>query len=209
MPQMPLVSRDDSREDADQPSSIQGRAAADLKFIRRAMERSATFTAVPGLGGTAMGGIGLMAAGIAAVQPSAERRVITWLTAAAIALVVGLVTMRRKARRAGIAWGGASTRSFFLSLAAPLVAGAALTAGLWFQGVWGLMPSAWLLLYGAGVLTGGAFSVAPMRVLGLSFMALGLASLVTPPSWGNVWLGIGFGALQVGFGWHIARHHGG
>lgn len=209
MSRMALVSRDDSRDEADQPSSIQGRAAADLQFIRRAMERSATFTAVPGLGGAAMGGIGLMAAAIASVQPSAERWVMTWLTAAAIALVVGLLTMRRKAGGAGIAWGGASTRSFFLSLAAPLVAGAAITAGLWLHGVWGLMPPVWLLLYGAGVLTGGAFSVAPMRVLGLSFMTLGLASLVTPPSWGNAWLGIGFGALQVGFGWHIARHHGG
>ena len=68
-----------------------------------------------------------------------------------------------------------------------------------------LMPPTWLLLYGAGVVTGGAFSVAPMRVLGLGFMALGAAALVTPPSWGNVWLGLGFGGLQVGFGWHIAR----
>jgi hypothetical protein len=71
------------------------------------------------------------------------------------------------------------------------------------------MPTVWLLLYGTGVLTGGAFSVAPMRVLGLSFMVLGVVSLFTPPSWGNVWLALGFGALQVGFGWHIARHHGG
>jgi hypothetical protein len=43
----------------------------------------------------------------------------------------------------------------------------------------------------------------------LSFMALGVVSLLTPPSWGNLWLALGFGALQVGFGWHIARHHGG
>ena len=209
MSAMALASRKDTREAADQPSSIQGRAAADLQYIRRAMERSATFTAVPGRGGAVMGGIGLLAAGIGAVQPSAGRWLLTWLTAAAMALVVGIVTMRRKAHYAGIAWGGASTRSFFLSLAAPLVAGAALTAGLWFHGVWGLMPTVWLLLYGAGVLTGGAFSVAPMRVQGLSFMTLGLASLLTPPSWGNVWLGLGFGALQVGFGWYIARHHGG
>jgi hypothetical protein len=36
-----------------------------------------------------------------------------------------------------------------------------------------------------------------------------VAALLTPPSWGNVWLGLGFGVLQVGFGIYIARHHGG
>lgn len=71
------------------------------------------------------------------------------------------------------------------------------------------MPSVWLLLYGTGVLTGGAFSVAPLRVLGLSFMVLGIAAMVTPPAWGNVWLAIGFGFLQVSFGVYIARRHGG
>ena len=193
----------------DDPSSIHGRAAADLRFIRRTMERSATFTAVPGWGGAAMGGIGLVAAGIAAVQPSAERWLMTWLAAAVLAFSVGLITMRQKARRAGIALGGASSRNFAVSLAAPLIAGATLTAGLWLHGVWGLMPTVWLLLYGTGVLTGGAFSVAPMRVLGLSFTALGILSLLTPASWGNVWLALGFGVLQIGFGWHIARRHGG
>ena len=39
------------------PSSVSlpERAAADLEFIRGAMERSGSFTAVPGLGGVAMG----------------------------------------------------------------------------------------------------------------------------------------------------------
>jgi hypothetical protein len=51
--------------------------------------------------------------------------------------------------------------------------------------------------------------VAPMRVLGLAFMALGAAALVTPPAWGNLWLALGFGVLQIGFGIYIARTHGG
>jgi hypothetical protein len=206
---MALAPQRDLPDMAEDPSSLHGRAAADLRFIRRTMERSATFTAVPGWGGAAMGGIGLVAAGVAAVQPSAERWLITWLAAAAVAFSVGLITMQQKARRAGIVLGGASTRNFAISLAAPLIAGATLTAGLWLHGVWQLMPTVWLLLYGAGVLTGGTFSVAPMRVLGLSFTALGVASLLTPASWGNVWLALGFGVLQIGFGWYIARRHGG
>ena len=69
------------------PASIQGRAAEDLQFIRRAMERSSTFTAVPGAGGAAMGVVGLLAATAGAVQPSAERWLAVWLGAALIAFV--------------------------------------------------------------------------------------------------------------------------
>ena len=184
-------------------------AAADLRFIRHAMERSATFTAVPGWGGAAMGATGIAAAVVAAFQPSVERWMAVWLSAALIACTVGVITMRRKAAHVGVPMTGALGRRFAMSLAAPLVAGAALTGGLWAHGDWALMPPAWLLLYGAGVVTGGAFSVAPTRVLGLSVMAMGTAALLTPPSWGNVWLGLGFGALQVAFGIYIARRHGG
>jgi hypothetical protein len=189
--------------------SLQGRAAADLRFIRHAMERSATFTAVPGAGGAFMGAIGLVAALAAALQPTAERWLIVWLSAAGLAFLIGLWTMRRKAERAGVPLTGAPGRRFALALAAPLFAGVALTVGLWMRGEWGLMPSVWLLLYGTGLLTGGASSVASLSLLGLSFMLLGVVALVTPLSWGNVWLAVGFGALQLGFGVYIARKHGG
>lgn len=190
-------------------ASFSDHAAENLQFIRRAMERSATFSAVPGAGGALMGAVGVAAALAASWQPSADRWLAVWLAAAAIAFVIGLVAMRRKATRLGLALAGAPGRRFALGLTAPLIAGAALTFGLWLHGQWALMPPTWLLLYGTGGLTGGAFSVAPMRVLGLSFMLLGMAALVTPPHWGNAWLGIGFGALHVTFGLYIAKHHGG
>ena len=193
----------------DRVTAVTDHAAENLQFIRHAMERSATFTAVPGLGGALMGGVGLIAAAIGAAQPTAERWLAVWLTAAAIALAVGLMMMRRKAARLGLPLAGASGRRFALGLSAPLFAGAALTYGLWLHGEWALVPPTWLLLYGTGVLTGGAFSVAPMRVLGVAFMALGVAALFTPPAWGNAWLAIGFGVLQIGFGIYIARRHGG
>jgi hypothetical protein len=191
------------------PVSLGGRAADDLRYIRQAMERSGAFTAVPGHGGVAMGIIGLAAAVTAAVQPTPERWLATWIAAAALALTIGAVAMRRKAARAGVPLTGAIGRRFALSLAAPLAAGAALTWGVAEAGTWSLMPPVWLLLYGTGVVTGGVLSVPIVPVVGLCFMALGALALVTPAAWADVWLGLGFGALHVGFGLYIARKHGG
>ncbi|MGH9158660.1 MAG: hypothetical protein ACRD2X_01560 [Vicinamibacteraceae bacterium] len=188
---------------------IQGRAAEDLRFIRRAMERSSTFTAVPGYGGAAMGAVGVVAAVVAAMQPTAERWLASWLIAAAIAFAIGAVAMRRKAAQAGVPLSGALARRFALGLSAPLAAGAALTTGLSSAGHWSLMPSVWLLLYGSGVVTGGIVSVPTVPVMGLCFMVLGVVAMATPPEWGNMWLGAGFGLLQICFGLYIARKHGG
>ena len=188
---------------------MSGRAADNLRFIRQAMERTATFTSIPGKGGVGMGLVALAASAVAARQPSADRWLGTWLIAAAVAAIVGLLTMVQKARSGGTTLTGATARRFALGLAAPFVAGAAITYELWVVRNFTAMASTWLLLYGAGVLTGGIFSVPAVRLIGVCFMALGVAAIVTPPGWGNVWLAIGFGGLQVAFGIYIAKNHGG
>ena len=191
------------------PEPLSGRAAENLQYIRQAMERSSTFTSIPGVGGALMGVVALVAALAAASQPTPERWLATWLVAAAIASLIGLITMARKARQGGVALTGANGRRFALGLAAPFVAGAAITYALWTAGNTTVMAPTWLLLYGAGVLTGGIFSVPIVRVIGVCFMALGIAAIVSPSEWGNLWLAIGFGGLQIGFGSYIARNHGG
>jgi len=193
----------------DAPEPLSGRAAENLRYIRQAMERGVTFTSIPGLGGAAMGVVALVASGFAARQPSGDRWLVTWLIAATVAAVIGLVAMVRKANRAGAPLTGANARRFALGMAAPFVAGAAITYELWVVRSFTAMAPAWLLLYGAGVLTGGIVSVPVVRVIGLCFMALGIAAILTPAEWGNAWLAIGFGGLQIGFGTYIARNHGG
>lgn len=190
------------------PEHLSGRAAENLRFIRQAMERGQTFTSIPGSGGAVMGGVALIASGFAARQ-SGDRWLMTWLVAATVAAVIGLIAMARKARRAGATLTGANARRFALGMAAPFIAGAAITYELWVVRSFTAMPPAWLLLYGAGVLTGGIVSVPVVRLLGVCFMALGILAIVTPPEWGNVWLATGFGGLQIGFGIYIARNHGG
>lgn len=194
---------------AAQPESVGSHAAENLRYIRAAMERSSTFTAVPGAGGVVMGVIGLVAAGIGATQPTGDRWLATWVSAAAVAAVVGLAAMSHKARAAGLTLTGANARRFALGMAAPLVAGAAITYELWAVRNFTVMAPSWLLLYGAGVLTGGMFSVPVVRAIGVCFMAAGLGAIVTPHEWRNIWLAIGFGGLHVAFGMYIARNHGG
>ncbi|HEX8029689.1 MAG TPA: hypothetical protein VF491_14545 [Vicinamibacterales bacterium] len=191
------------------PEPLSGRAADNLRYIRQAMERGATFTSIPGAGGVGMGLIGLAASVVAARQPSGDRWLAAWLVAAAIAALVGLIAMARKAKRGGAPLTGANARRFALGMAAPFVAGAAITYELWAVRNFTVMAPAWLLLYGAGVLTGGIFSVPVVRAVGVCFMAFGIAAILTPPEWGNVWLALGFGGLQVTFGAYIYRNHGG
>lgn len=190
-------------------TSVAQHAEAHLQIIRRAMERSSTFTAVPGLGGAGMGAIGLTAAVLAANQHTSERWLVVWLLAAAAAFALGVTAMWRKAARSGAPLAGAVGRRFALGMAAPLVAGAAITWALWRTGDYAVMAPTWLLLYGAGVVVGGLFSAPVVRATGLCFMAVGIAAAITPPAWSNGWLAIGFGGLQIAFGIHIARHHGG
>lgn len=173
------------------------------------MEHSATFTAVPGVGGALMGALGLAASVVAAAQATPERWLAVWIGTAALAAAVGLITLARKAAGAGVSLTGLNARRFWVGLAAPFAAGAGITYALWTTSSYHAMPAVWLLIYGAGCLTGGAFSVPAVRAMGACFMVLGFAASLTPSAFGNAWLGAGFGALQVAFGLYIARHHGG
>ena len=192
-----------------EPQALQDRALDHLQFIRQTMERAGAFTAVPGWGGAAMGLSAVAAAVLAARQESARAWLAVWLADAALALTVGLGSMWRKARRVDVSLRRGAGWRFLLSLCPPLAAGALLTAALYRGGSLYAIPGAWLLLYGTGVVTGGAFSVRIVPLMGVCFMVLGALALFAPPAWGNVLLATGFGGLQVIFGIVIARRYGG
>jgi hypothetical protein len=179
-----------------------------LRFIRRTMERSASFTAVPGWGGVAMGATALIAAMVAAQQATPRRWLAVWLAEAAVAFAIGLWAITFKARRAGLPLASQPARRFALGLVPPFAAGAVLTAALVGAGRIDLLPGVWLLLYGAGVASGGAHSVPAVPAMGLAFMALGTLAFAVP-GWHDALLAVGFAGLHVGFGIYIARRHGG
>ncbi len=192
-----------------QPAAMHEHAMDNLRFIRQTMERAGAFTAVPGWGGVWMGVSALLAAVIASWQATFDAWFLTWMCEAALALTIGAVTMVRKARSGKHSLVSAPSQKFALSFAPPLLAGALLTWVLLRHGAADAMPGTWLLLYGAGVITGGAFSVRIVPVMGLCFMFWGAATFLVPPAWGNLCLGIGFGGMHIVFGWLIARRYGG
>lgn len=183
--------------------------ADDLRFIRDTMERSAAFTAVSGWGQVLLGLTALGAASLAARQSSSFGWLRVWLAEGIVAVVIGLLACTWKANRRGLPLFSGPARKVALGLAPPLVAGAFLTFLLFRSGLESALAATWLLLYGAGIMTGGAFSVSIVPVMGLCFMLLGGLAVLGPAGYGNWFLAAGFGGLHVIFGFLIARRHGG
>jgi len=183
-------------------------ALSHLRYIREAMERASAFTSIPGWGGFAIGCTALATA-IVSRNLAPRAWLIAWLAEAAVAALIAIVTMMRKARRAGVAFTSAPARRFFISYSAPLIAGAALTYILGHIGRYDVLPATWLLLYGTSFVSSGAYSIRVVPVMGVCFMILGIVACFTPLAGGNVLLAAGFGGLHLVFGLIIARSYGG
>jgi hypothetical protein len=192
----------------DKSIPIDRKAADNLRFIRDTMERAGSFTAVPGWGGAAIG-VTALAAGALAAGRAAEVQFQIWLAESAVALIMAFITVQSKSRRLSQSLKSRPARRALLSFMPPLMAGAALTAVLANHSMLMVLPGLWLLLYGTAVVTGGAFSVRIVPLMGLCFMTLGMAAFAAPQRLGNLFLTLGFGVLHIVFGTVIARRHGG
>jgi hypothetical protein len=192
-----------------QPIPIDARAADHLRYIRETMERAAEFTAVPGWGGVAMGITALAAAFFASRQTTPGAWLAVWLVEAFVAVSIAAPAAATKAHRANSRLFSGPGRKFLLSFAPPIVVGGLLTFVLFQAGAMAALPGVWLLLYGTAVVTGGAFSVRVVPVMGLCLMALGATALLAPAAWGDALMAVGFGVLQIFFGAWIAKYYGG
>jgi hypothetical protein len=205
----PVPLPDDFRETTERTREVGSHAAANLRFIRETMESAGSFTAVSGWGQVAIGATAVVAAIVAAGQPTRVRWLETWLLEAALAVTIAGVAMATKARRNGLPLFSGSSRKFWPAFTAPLAAGAILSAALVARGLFDPLPGVWLLLFGTAVVAGGAVSVPLVRIMGMCLFALGVAALAGPPGWGDAMLAAGFGGLLAVFGVAIARRHGG
>jgi hypothetical protein len=96
-----------------------------------------------------------------------------------------------------------------LSFAPPIIVGGLLTVAMYNLGAFAALPGVWLLLYGTAIVTGGAFSVRAVPIMGLCLIALGAFALFAPGSLGNIFMAAGFGLVHIAFGFWIALRYGG
>jgi hypothetical protein len=191
------------------PAPLHAHAIEDLRFIRETMENAASFTAVPGWGGVAMGVTALATACVAPRPSHVKAWLITWLAAALVAFALGALASYWKAHRVGKPVFTRPGRKFFLSLFPPVMAGAVISTAIYAAGQGHLLPAIWLLLYGVGVMSAGTFSVSVVPAMGLCFMLAGVGAMFCPGAWGNPVMALGFGGLHILFGAIIARRYGG
>jgi hypothetical protein len=190
------------------PPALHERALADLRFIRQTMEGAAAFTTLSGAALVAIG-LSAVAAGALAGSTPGPAWLRVWIAEAGLALIVGVLSTLWKARAARLPILAGPLRKFALALAAPLLVGVVLTTTLARAEFYGVLPSAWLMLYGTGLLAGGAFSIRLVPMMGACFLGLGMATALAPPVLGSAALALGFGGLHVAFGALVARGHGG
>jgi hypothetical protein len=191
-----------------EPVQLHQHAMDNLRYIRRTLERAGEFTAVPGIGGMLMGSTALVAAWIAGPRTGAPRWLLVWLVEAVAALLIGIAAAAHKSKRVRIPLLSGPGRKFVAGFAPAMAAGAVLTLVL-FRLAPAVLPGMWLLLYGAGVVSGGAASVRVVPAMGAFFMLAGALALFLPAASGDLLLAAGFGGLHIVFGTIIAVKYGG
>lgn len=197
------------RPEPPEPLGLHTQAMDNLRFIRNTIESAGSFTAVPGIGGILMGATALFAAFAAHLSKSPRAWLAIWSGEALLAVAIGLAFSYRKALRNSSPLLSRPFRRFALAMMPSVFVGAFLTVVLYRSGFPSLMPALWLLLYGAGVSSSGAFSVRVVPIMGISFLALGAMAALSPASWADPLMAAGFGGLHIIFGFLIARNYGG
>ena len=183
---------------------IDSHAVATLRYIRASMD-AASFVAVPGSAGIAMGSVGLVAMVLSSAPGLREYWLAIWLASAALGGGIGFALMTRPASLRGLLLFGTPLRRFALGLFPALFAGAVMTGLHWTNGNLHAIPGTWLLLYGCALISASVAATRTLAMMGAAFIGLGLLALLLPDSLQILMLGAGFGGLHVLFGFLIGR----
>lgn len=190
------------------PVNLADRAEDNLRFIRSTMESAAVFTGISGIGYLLTGITAMFAARLAAVQPDAESWLRVWMLELVLATLVASMLSWHKTRRQGRSLRQTTLRKLVAAFLPAMLTGGLLTLVFFRLQLIHLLPGIWLSLYGAAVVTAGAWSVRVLPLMGVMFMLLGATALLTsvPADW---LMAAGFGGLHMVFGIVIWRRYGG
>lgn len=188
---------------AERATPVAERARERLDLVESTLRRATRFREVPAWGGVLMGLVGFAGAGAATLSDGREHWLATWLVAAAIAALIGAAEISERMSMRGSA-SRAQFGRFAAALAPSFVATGVLTFALANAGLYGWLPSVWLLGYGTALIGAGLVSLPEVLWMGVTFDLLGTAALLTPAQFGDLWLAAGFGGLHVVFGTWIA-----
>jgi len=193
-----------------------------LAEIQRIVERTTMWTLLPGTAAVLGGLLVLVGCGVsygmfrsldfaAFLTMSLDAQVAfcsMWFGIGAIGVIVEVALTVHAARKQGISPTIRSARVATFSMTPSLVVAMVLTIRF-------LIPAApraeevqyivpiWMMLYGTGVYAAGLFSIRPPRILGLTFLGMGVIALLFFPGYGVVSAALSFGLLHIVFGIYI------
>lgn len=199
-------------------------AQARMQEIQRIMERATLFTLLPGTAAV-VGGL-LVLGGCAASYAMfrsldfADIRYLSfnaqaafcvmWFLIGVVGVLLEVILTTRAAARQHLVPTDRPMRVAAFSLTPSVVVAMVLTVKFLIP----VEPTAeeiryivpiWMMLYGTGVYTAGLFSIQAPRILGLTFIALGIVALFCLLEYGVVAAALSFGLLHILFGLYIQK----
>lgn len=133
---------------------------------------------------------------------------VMWFLIGVGGVVVEIHFAQLQAKQLGISPKGRSARLAFFSLTPSVVIAMVLTVKflapteLRTQEIQYIAP-VWMMLYGIGVYTAGLFSIRAPRILGIVFIAAGVASINFFQRYGVITAALSFGLFHILFGQYV------
>lgn len=197
------------------PEALHERAEKNLQYIRELMESSTSFTGVSGIGYMLAGLSAFLATWVAALQDNSFAWLLVWMAELIVAGSLAIGFTVNKAQRQGESLWSSNGKKVLFAFSPPMAVGAVLTVSMTQLNNIELLPGIWLCVYGAAVMTAGAYSVAVLPLMGAIFLLAGTGAIfmISPGpqmlAIGNLYLGTAMGCLHLIFGYVIWKDYGG
>lgn len=204
---IPLNRQTDTRSSTP-TQALHQRAQDNLHFIRTSMERASSFTGVSGKSYCVAGITVFLATALAQQQASPAAWLAVWMVELALAASIILWMTMRKARTQGSSLWSSNGRKLLAAFTPAMVVGGVLTVSCALQEAYSWLPGIWLSLYGAAIMTAGAYSVAIIPVMGAVLLLCGSLLLLLNID-ATLLFGLIMGGVHIVFGLLIWRSHGG